>query len=930
MASVNGVNSSSYSSIYGSRGSHIVSGLASGLDTEAMIENSVKGYQAKIQDLMNQQTKLTWKQDAVRKITDQLIALSEKYTSYTSKTNLFSNAFFNNAIKTLTGGKYADKIAATGRTNSDIKINSVEQMATAARYQVDLHDLGLYKLDTTKAEAASAIDTADKQVSDITGTMTVKLGGKSFSLTFGKDDIVSDTSSLADKITEKLKEEINKNAENGEITIEGNKYDVNEALGKIHVNTNGNEITLSLDSGAFGGAAIYIDSASGKLAGGAEDSPLTVATGMGKSSITVNDPAGFSHTETAAQRLSNQRVRITLDGETTEIALGDYGENMAPDELRSKVLADLQKGLEENFGNKITASMDASGKLSFNLSEGSASSTLKVTSEAGETLGIGAAGVTSYLNTGKTLGELLGTEADSEHGALKGMTALDAVGEVKVSEEDAAKGTDKDGNSVIKIGDDWKRVDEKGNLVYAMNINGKQVGAFTKDTALESVFTAINNSDAGVKVSYSQLSSKLTFTSTKTGAQSKVEFGDEMSKKLFGGTEIKKASNGLLAGEDGKAISGTDDQGNTYFVRQLNDGRFVRANNIGRPIMGDDNQYITVDSTDPVVQKSMGYTAGQDAIVNIDVNGENKTLTRSSNVIDMDGMSVTLKGTFNEGYDPDAGTVFAKDSEGNFILDEDGNRTTTKMTESSQVTFTNQTDADTVVDAIKSFVEQINALMKDVHDAYSTMPLSTTSGSSYEPLSDEAKADLSENELKAYEEKAKTGLLFGDRDLNRLYDSLRKVISSSGMDVAELRDIGLTTTYESGLTTLTLNEDKLRDALTSDPDKVRQAFTKTVENGSSTNGLMYNLKKVTDQYASTSIGAYGILVKKAGTKIKPLTLNDNSLQKQINSYEKQIENWKLKMSDRIDYYTRQFSMLEQLMNQMNSQSSALAGLMGGG
>ena len=35
------------------------------------------------------------------------------------------------------------------------------------------------------------------------------------------------------------------------------------------------------------------------------------------------------------------------------------------------------------------------------------------------------------------------------------------------------------------------------------------------------------------------------------------------------------------------------------------------------------------------------------------------------------------------------------------------------------------------------------------------------------------------------------------------------------------------------------------------------------------------------------------------------------------------------MSDRIDYYTNQFTRLEQLINQMNSQSSALAGLMGG-
>jgi len=918
MANVSGVSSSSYSSIYGSRGANIVSGLASGLDTESMIENSVKGYQTKIQELMNQQTKLTWKQDAIRNITDQLIALSEKYTSYTSKTNLASASFFNNAIKTITGGRYADKIAATGRTNSDIKINRVDQLATAAKYQVDVRDLGIYGLDNTKASASSAIDTADKQVSDITGTMTVKLGGTSFSLTFDKDDIIKDADSLGKKITEKLTEAINKSAENGEITIEGHKYKTDEVLEKIHVNTSGDEITLSLDSGSFGGAALYINSASGKLGSKAEDSPVTVNTGMGTSSIKVNSTDGLSHTETAAQRLSKQRVRINLDGDITEIALGDYGDNMDPDELKEKVLADIQKGLSDNFGSKITASMDDDGKLSFNLSDASAGSTLKVTSEAGETLGIGAAGVTNYLNTGKSLGELLGTVEDSEHGELKGMTALGAVGEESEFKNiDGDKGTDKDGNSVMRIDGDWKRVDEKGNLVYAMNINGKQVGAFTKDTKLESVFTAINNSDAGVKVSYSQLSSKLTFTSTKTGAQSKIDFGDEMSKKLFGAAEYA-SDGGLLVDKNGNKLSvqaNADGTGEKTWYLTEHEGSIVLAYENGSPLVTGSHfnpQYKPVDPDDPAMAEILsqaalkGYTAGQDAIINISVNGEEKTLTRSSNVIDMDGMSVTLKGVFDS----------TKDAEGNAITPD-------------PVTFTTQTDADTVVDAIKSFVEQINAVMKDVHDAYSTMPLST-SGSSYEPLSDEEKADLSETELKAYEEKAKTGILFGDRDLNRLYDSLRKVISSSGMDVAELRDIGLTTTYESGLTTLSLNEDKLRDVLASDPDKVRVAFTKTVEGGSSSNGLMYNLKKVTDQYASTSIGAYGVLVKKAGTKTKTLTLNDNTLQKQIDNYEKQIENWKLKMSDKIDYYTHQFSLLEQLMNQMNSQSSALAGLMGGG
>ena len=59
MASISSLmgSSSGTSSIYGNR--NIISGLASGMDTELMIENCVKGYQAKIAQLQQQQTKIT-------------------------------------------------------------------------------------------------------------------------------------------------------------------------------------------------------------------------------------------------------------------------------------------------------------------------------------------------------------------------------------------------------------------------------------------------------------------------------------------------------------------------------------------------------------------------------------------------------------------------------------------------------------------------------------------------------------------------------------------------------------------------------------------------------------------------------------------------------------------------------------------------------
>lgn len=61
MASVSSVGSSS-SSIYGTR--NVISGLASGIDTETLIENAVSGYQLKIQGLQQKRTKVEWQQEA--------------------------------------------------------------------------------------------------------------------------------------------------------------------------------------------------------------------------------------------------------------------------------------------------------------------------------------------------------------------------------------------------------------------------------------------------------------------------------------------------------------------------------------------------------------------------------------------------------------------------------------------------------------------------------------------------------------------------------------------------------------------------------------------------------------------------------------------------------------------------------------------------
>ena len=111
------------------------------------------------------------------------------------------------------------------------------------------------------------------------------------------------------------------------------------------------------------------------------------------------------------------------------------------------------------------------------------------------------------------------------------------------------------------------------------------------------------------------------------------------------------------------------------------------------------------------------------------------------------------------------------------------------------------------------------------------MPLQDSKGNDYLPLTEDEISKNSESYIKSYEEKAKTGLLFGDSDLSNLYTRLTQSVQGSGEIGVALRSIGLSVEYSSsnGLSTLNLDEEKLRSALDSDPDKVKNAFTRSEE-----------------------------------------------------------------------------------------------------
>lgn len=841
--------SSSASSIYGSRSSNIISGLASGLDTESMIEGMVSGIKTKIDTQKQNQQILLWQQEAYRSISDQLVQLSTKYTSYTSSTNLMSSSFFQPSIITSLG-ENAGKISASGSTTSDIKITGVTNLAQTETISFTGLN-GVNNSDTISGdENFQGVDLkGTTDVSKLAGKqLSFEYGNKTFTITFDSDREYNSVQDVAD--------EINKQLGNASITLSDGSSITMDTKIKAEATSDG-KLSFSFKDAN--------ESNTLELKSYSSSEALTALHLTGGSKLTTNSQiVSSSKVETddlfteknVSEILAGATMNVTYNGTTATIKMPDeekMQDILAADDPNSAMEGYLQTQFDQAFGyNRIEVSnigKDGLFQPSFTLKSGGDSDTLTINSGTLHVVGEGGIfgierGASNRVNTSKTLGDLYDTK------------------EITLS----------DGTKATAIGGQYfKEVGTKdGKALYALEINGVRIGSeYTADTTLETIMSDINNNEqAGVKVSYSTTSNQFVFTSKHGGAGGQIEID----------REIDGAMN-LAASLFGSVVY--NDKGEVAQVR----GQTVTS------------------GKDTFNGNGVNVIQGKDAKMTALINGVKTELTSGTNTFNIDGFTVTANGKFDSG---------------------------------ESVSFDKKVDADKIVDAVKSFVEDYNKVLAEINEQYSTQP---DHKNDYKPLTDDQKADMTEKQIEEYEAKAKQGLLFGDSDLGGLSNGLRFVFSNLDLDAI---GISVSTSY-SDKGKITLDETKLRSALASDPDAVASAFTDPLEKKQVTNsdgtiswvddtssgGAMSRLKVQLDKYAATTGATKGILIEKAGSQYSPMALLQNTLQDKIDSYDDIIDSLTDKLNDKIDYYTSKFSKLEALIAQMNSQSSYLASLGGG-
>lgn len=239
------------------------------------------------------------------------------------------------------------------------------------------------------------------------------------------------------------------------------------------------------------------------------------------------------------------------------------------------------------------------------------------------------------------------------------------------------------------------------------------------------------------------------------------------------------------------------------------------------------------------------------------------------------------------------------------------------MTGSDVVTLSITNDTKAVYDMIKNFVKEYNDVLTAMNDAYHA-----DLAKGYEPLTDEQKEAMTDDQVEKWENKIKDSLLRRDNTIGTLINSLRNTMSRSvtvDNKSQYLSTFGIVTTKYTERGLLHINGDKddqsvsdkdndLMTALTNDPDKVMEVFTKLASD-------LY--KDLGDKMKSTSMRS-------------ALTFyNDKEMKKQIEDYQDDIDVFEKKLVDMESRYYKQFTAMEKAMSKMNSQSNYLMSMIGG-
>ncbi len=476
---------------------------------------------------------------------------------------------------------------------------------------------------------------------------------------------------------------------------------------------------------------------------------------------------------------------------------------------------------------------------------------------------------------------------------------------------------------------------------FEFTINGATIKADANDT-LRSLISKINASDAGVTVSYSSVDDSFSIESKTSGAGITFEMSQQkgnLLSALFGAGGSGSASSGRLTvtetEEDDKPKTVTATADTTIEQLGLGSGSLQ----VGGRTVSFTNDTTLQQLTDSI--KNALSDAGETG-AEVSYNEETGVFSITgvsagdfSITADDEGGSALLKKLFGAGgltfntaevgrstVEEGKNAQFTIKNGGSDIVMEkntntfelDGLSIQLLQKTDDEVTITTTRDTDQIYKGIESFVEAYNSLL----DKLNGLVDEDTEYKNYPPLTAEQKAEMTESEIKLWEEKSKTGLLRNDKIISELLGDMRTALyqKPEGADFA-LYDIGISTGEWRQKGKLVIEDpERLRALIESNSQEIYNLFN------DKDSGLAVQMNKLIDGAAKVSTGSPGSLVTLAGAKSMSSD-TQNTLSKQMQDIDAVLENLKRTYESEKTRYWKQFNAMEQMIANMNQQSNWL-------
>lgn len=259
-------------------------------------------------------------------------------------------------------------------------------------------------------------------------------------------------------------------------------------------------------------------------------------------------------------------------------------------------------------------------------------------------------------------------------------------------------------------------------------------------------------------------------------------------------------------------------------------------------------------------------TSGSDA--SLKYNGIE--MTSESNTVTVNGMSFTLNG----------------------------------LTNGETVNIISKQDTASIQTTIEGFVEEYNNLLSKL-----TKLVGSTKSSDYKPLTDEQKEDMSEDEIKNWNEKLTSSLMAGDPTLRTIVSELRETMSTILPNVGGLADIGISSLGWQDKGALYIDSTKFTKAIQETPEKVIEIFA----GKDGREGIADKLYSKLDTHFKNISGVKTSISVFSDTKL------DSDIKSEIENNRKLQE----KLEDMEDAYYKKFTAMEKMIQQLNTQSSWL-------